>query len=543
MNSFTKDWEDWLNTNISQGNCKIIMFKKSLEAGYNYDLIKNKLNIDYEVDKMTSFTKDWELWINYNMSRGNCKKIMFEKLLEAGYKYDLIKDKLNIDYEVSKPLVSSLKNNISLKNKIALKNAVKLNTDKLEIYKLENFLTKEECVEIIKIINESELFESSTFNSGASNINSSYTNNYRTSKTCHFYDKYPFINEIESRICKTIGINNRNSELIQGQKYSVGQEFKVHTDYFDENLLKNNNTINGNQRTWTFMIYLNDLNNVGDDKVDDNFDDNVDNKSNDKDDDNAGGHTVFPYSYISAKPKTGTAIIWNNLDENMKTNIFSSHCGMPIIKGEKYILTKWFRYQEMNLSIKNEICENHFLPIFHKIGFEKVKLESDCIDKIKKWMKENEDNFILETGTTSEVEKNMVSNILDINKAPIELTNNLLKEMKELLTKWICYKSVLKHVATYGIREYTKGSSLGNHYDKKNTHVISAIIHLESDKPWELYIEDHNFKAHQITVDYGDIIFYESTTCLHGRPIPYEGESYRNMYIHFIPERWCDNLS
>ena len=107
-----------------------------------------------------------------------------------------------------------------------------------------------------------------------------------------------------------------------------------------------------------------------------------------------------------------------------------------------------------------------------------------------------------------------------------------------MLTKWIESKSELSHVATYGIREYKKGSSLDNHYDKINTHVISAIIHLDSDKPWELYIEDHNFKPHKITMEYGDIVFYESTTCLHGRPTKYEGEYYRNMYVHFKPERW-----
>jgi prolyl 4-hydroxylase len=116
--------------------------------------------------------------------------------------------------------------------------------------------------------------------------------------------------------------------------------------------------------------------------------------------------------------------------------------------------------------------------------------------------------------------------------------------MQMLLTKWIGYKSNLQHVATYGIRDYMRGSSLDNHYDKKNTHVISAIIHLEdkADTPWPLYIEDHRFKSHQITMEYGDVIFYESTTCLHGRPTPFEGDSHKNMYIHFKPERWNDYM-
>ena len=109
-----------------------------------------------------------------------------------------------------------------------------------------------------------------------------------------------------------------------------------------------------------------------------------------------------------------------------------------------------------------------------------------------------------------------------------------------ILTKWIEYKSPLVHTATYGIHKYLRGSHLGNHYDKKNTHVISAIIHLDdaSDKPWNLYIEDHHFRPHNVTMEYGDIVLYESTTCLHGRPEPFEGESHCNMYVHFKPERW-----
>lgn len=467
---------------------------------------------------MNSFRKDWEEWLDLNISLGNCKLIMFQKSLDAGYAYDLIKDKLNIDYQVSKTLP------LVFKDKIALRTAKKINSDKLDIYEITDFLTQKECQEIIEIINNSDLQNSSTISS--SDTSNYKVNDYRTSKTCYFENKYPLITDIEYRICKTIGINNRCAEQIQGQKYCKGDQFKIHTDYFDKEVLEQNRTIRG-QRTWTFMIYLNDMEN----------DDSENNSSS--------GYTSFPYAYIAIKPKAGTAIIWNNLDSNKKENIYSSHCGMPILKGEKYILTHWFKDQEINLQVKNQITENEFLPIMHKIGFEKVKLKLDCISKIKLWMKQNENDFVTEINLNSDIEKQMKNNLLDFNKAPLELRTELLNTMKNLLTKWIGYKANLEHVSSYGIREYTNGSSLGNHYDKKNTHVISAIIHLEdkTDKPWELYIEDHNFKSHQITMEYGDVIFYESTTCLHGRPTPFEGESHRNMYIHFKPERWNEYLN
>ena len=431
---------------------------------------------------------------------------MFKILLKEGYDYNLIKNKLDIDYLIEDT------NQTELRNQIALRNAVKLNAKNLEIYEIENFLTKEECSKIISLINNSKLNDSSTISS-SDKINY-VVNDFRTSKTCYFNNNKEndniLMKEIESRICKSIGINNRFSEPIQGQKYTIGQEFKLHTDYFDPAVLESNKTIIG-QRTWTFMIYLNDHDDSG----------------------LEGGYTSFPYAHISKKPQTGSALIWHNLNSiDKKENVFSSHCGLPIIKGDKYVLTKWFKNQEINLIIPNEISEHHFLPIFHKIGFEKVKLQLDCIDKIKAWMNENETKFIKED-LINEADKNMISNLLDINQAPKELLAELIKEMNIRLTKWIDYKTFLKHTATYGIREYKQGSSLKNHYDKKDSHIISAIIHLEEDKPWNLYIEDHNFKAHNITMEYGDVVFYESTTCLHGRPTTFEGTSYKNMYIHF----------
>ena len=178
---------------------------------------------------MNSFTKDWEEWLDLNISLKNCKLIMFQKSLDSGYSYDLIKSKLNIDYHVSVPLP------LVLKDKVALRNAKKIQADKLDIYEIKDFLTQEECKEIIEIIDKSELASSSTI-SGADTSNYKVTD-YRTSKTCYFYDKYPLITALESRICKTIGINNRCAERIQGQKYCIGDQFKIHTDYFDTNTI------------------------------------------------------------------------------------------------------------------------------------------------------------------------------------------------------------------------------------------------------------------------------------------------------------------
>jgi len=461
---------------------------------------------------METFASDWEEWIDRQLALGNCKKIMFQMSLDAGYSYNLLKRKIGIDYISPDTRPSRIPT-------IALGTAQRLNVKHLEIYAIDNFLTPDECSKIISIINASELTPSCTY--VASKPTERVVHSDRTSKTCYFGGSIPFITEVDNRICKTIGISNRSAEQIQGQKYEVGQEFQFHTDYFAPELLKKDPSING-QRTWTFMIYLNDV--------------------------EEGGRTSFPRAFCSCVPKTGTAIVWNNLYSHASTdnandygkeNPFSSHCGMPIIRGEKYILTKWFKETEINPSVPNEICEHHFLPVFHPVGFEKVRMRLECVDAIKEWMNNaDESQWTDEAISRDGVESGMVSKHLKLDHAPL---NELLETFKDILTKWIEYKAPLAHTATYGIRKYLRGSHLGNHYDKKNTHVISAIIHLDdvSDKPWNLYIEDHHFRPHNVTMEYGDIVLYESTTCLHGRPEPFEGLAHCNMYVHFKPERWC----
>lgn len=383
---------------------------------------------------------------------------------------------------------------------LALRNATIINNPKIDIFKIENFLTKEECDEIIKEIDKSELNLSATQEGNNKVINSN-----RTSKTCYFKNN-KLIDDLEIRVAKSIGINDKYSEGVQAQKYEVGNEFKLHTDYLS-NLFQE-----GNQRTYTYMIYLNDV--------------------------EEGGDTTFPYTYLNFKPKTGTALIWNNLNKDGSGNIYTHHQGKPIIKGSKYILTIWFKEKEFKES-KSEICVNNYYPILHNIGFEKLKLNLDSVNKIKEWMNQNLDQF--EDESANGITKN-TSKLLNFEKAPKSLQYEFIDDIKKLISKWIDYKSELTHTSTYGIRDYQNGSSLINHYDKCNTHVLSAIIHLDdkTEKPWPLYIEDHNFKGHEITMEFGDVIFYESTTCLHGRPTKFEGEYHRNLHIHFKPEKWLE---
>ena len=56
-----------------------------------------------------------------------------------------------------------------------------------------------------------------------------------------------------------------------------------------------------------------------------------------------GGATAFPLLGISFEPRPGTLLIWNNADPEGVPNPQTIHAGMPVVKGTKYIITKWYR--------------------------------------------------------------------------------------------------------------------------------------------------------------------------------------------------------
>ena len=139
---------------------------------------------------------------------------------------------------------------------------------------------------------------------------------YRTSKTCFFTD-VGIQNNIEDKILNMIQISEKNSEKSQIQHYLIGNEFKEHYDYFHEGY--DTEYLKDGQRTWTFMIYLNDV--------------------------KKGGETKFIKLNETIYPKKGSAVIWCNLDKKGNPDSNTLHQGSPVYEGDKWIVTKWFRHK------------------------------------------------------------------------------------------------------------------------------------------------------------------------------------------------------
>ena len=262
------------------------------------------------------FSKEWLDWIVENTQRGVDKKEILQILLKQGFDSTECKIILGLELDHDDILAAkktTTSNIIYYGNPdIASKNIEKVQA---EIYEVSNFLSEEQCNYLIKEIKKS-LRPSTIASSGE------YDNFYRTSKTCDLgHTKNKIIKGIDQKICDFIGINNTFGEILQGQHYLVGEQFKSHTDYFDGDQLLEHDKGRG-QRTYTFMIYLNE--------------------------DVEGGETEFPDLDIIFQPRIGKAVIWNNLKPDGSINENTMHQAHPVTKGEKTIITKWFRQNSIS---------------------------------------------------------------------------------------------------------------------------------------------------------------------------------------------------
>jgi prolyl 4-hydroxylase len=191
-------------------------------------------------------------------------------------------------------------------------NLRKVDNDQLQLYLLDDFMTPDECQRLIAL--------SARHLSPSTTTYASEDKEHRTSSTAYLCNvDSPLSTQVDDKICRTLGIRTEYSEgAPQTQRYEVGQQFKPHFDWFQPDTLvyRRFAGVRGN-RTWTFMVYLNEG--------------------------MEGGATRFTEIDYVIQPRQGLAVFWNNLNPDGTPNPATKHAGEPVTKGFKVIITKWFR--------------------------------------------------------------------------------------------------------------------------------------------------------------------------------------------------------
>lgn len=179
----------------------------------------------------------------------------------------------------------------------------------LEIFGVADFFTPAECDRLIDAV-DSVARPSPTYKGTDASGRTSYTGDMDP------FD--PFVLMLQRRIDDLMGIDPAFGETIQGQRYAPGQEFRGHFDHFlPSQPFWDSEQRRGGQRSWTAMAYLNPV--------------------------EEGGHTDFTRIDLSIPPQPGALLIWNNMKPDGTPNPNAMHAGMPVVRGVKYVLTKWYR--------------------------------------------------------------------------------------------------------------------------------------------------------------------------------------------------------
>ena len=186
----------------------------------------------------------------------------------------------------------------------------RLPSDSVEAWRCPGFLDEANCDWLIATI-EANRRPSTLLSDDGANAN-------RTSDSCDMDRNATGIREIDRYIAATLGIAPEHGETMQGQRYAPGQHFRAHHDYFHEGeRYWPQMQATGGQRTWTAMIYLNEV--------------------------EEGGATWFPQGGLRVLPRKGLLLAWDNMAADGSPNTRTMHEGMPVVEGTKYIITKWFR--------------------------------------------------------------------------------------------------------------------------------------------------------------------------------------------------------
>lgn len=176
----------------------------------------------------------------------------------------------------------------------------------------EDVLTHEECDAMIALAEPILIRSTTVANNGGSEVHQA-----RTSSGASFIKaQTPVIARVEERLAKLAQWPVEKGEPIQVLNYQPGQEYKPHNDYFDPMVDGSymHITTPGN-RVATMIMYLNDV--------------------------EEGGSTAFPQVGVHVMPKKGSVVFFSygRPHEDSK----SLHGGSPVVKGQKWIATKWLR--------------------------------------------------------------------------------------------------------------------------------------------------------------------------------------------------------
>jgi prolyl 4-hydroxylase len=165
----------------------------------------------------------WTKWLRHSMTMGVDLLELLERLRKEGFTDQAIA----AGFDAVRPQNDATE--VSFTPPLLKRNPPNLrrfDDPRVELYTLEEFLSRRECERLVGLIDHHLKPSTVSFDNG--------DKGFRTSQTSHLsHLRSPVAVGIDDKICKTLGIRPEYSEGIQAQRYDVGQQFKPHWDWFE----------------------------------------------------------------------------------------------------------------------------------------------------------------------------------------------------------------------------------------------------------------------------------------------------------------------
>eukprot|EP01124_Arcella_intermedia_P014672 TRINITY_DN21215_c0_g1_i1.p1 TRINITY_DN21215_c0_g1~~TRINITY_DN21215_c0_g1_i1.p1 ORF type:complete len:293 (-),score=48.62 TRINITY_DN21215_c0_g1_i1:13-891(-) len=184
------------------------------------------------------------------------------------------------------------------------------------IFIYHNFLTEEECNEIIQLA-EPDISRSLVVGKTGNDLSDVRTSHGVFADFKHMTVS-PLLRNIEKRIAEWTKLPIENGESFYIIRYKDGEKYEPHMDYFSSTDEQGRKHIeNEGNRMATVLTYLNAP--------------------------EEGGETTFPRINLKVSVKAGDSVLFWDMDPSNTVDPLTLHGSVPVVKGVKWSMPKWIR--------------------------------------------------------------------------------------------------------------------------------------------------------------------------------------------------------
>ncbi|CAJ1959476.1 unnamed protein product [Cylindrotheca closterium] len=201
--------------------------------------------------------------------------------------------------------------------------------------------------------------------------------------------------------------------------------------------------------------------------------------------------------------------------------------------------------REIQTSLRHEwFRQDRIKRTFSPLGFAKGRLPDDVFASLGALYYNNQRNVCLEEWGGKGVFVNWWETEVAFLQIPWRIKELHQQRLKDMVSEWAGVE--VEETVMYGFRQYQEGARLLTHVDRHTTHAVSLIVNIAQgglDEPWPVEVYDHGGRLHEVVMEPGDVVYYESAKNLHGRNRPLKGKNgyYVNLFTHYRPQAEGDD--